>query len=303
MEGKSGGEKASLLYHAGALGDFITALPAMVVWRRLHSGERIVHLGRPAHASLAADPKPFEETWDAGSAFFSPLFSPDFTEDAAMRERFSGFGTALVFATAVSPLTDNLSRLGIREITRQDPFPQTPMPIVDYHLALFPQDVLREEDRFPRVCTTGAPPVGPPHPVLLHPGSGSREKNWPLARYAELAQQLEGRGERVLWIVGPAEADLNPPRGAVVRSAPLAALAASLRRARLYVGNDSGITHLAAASGCPTIALFGASDSTVWAPRGRTVRVLEKTKGGVDMISVHDVFVECERLLDEAEVR
>jgi hypothetical protein len=64
---------ASLIYHAGALGDFITTLPAIARWREERPGEPSIFLGRPGHSALAAPP--FDETWDAETAVFSPLFS------------------------------------------------------------------------------------------------------------------------------------------------------------------------------------------------------------------------------------
>ena len=59
-----------------------------------------------------------------------------------------------------------------------------------------------------------------------------------------------------------------------LQRASLVELARELASARLYIGNDSGITHLAAAVGCPTIALFGPTDAAVWAPRGGHVTAL-----------------------------
>ena len=108
----------------------------------------------------------------------------------------------------------------------------------------------------------------------------------------------------MIWITGPAEDGAALPSGAEAwRSVPLPALAASLHRARLYVGNDSGITHLAAASGCATIALFGASDSAVWAPRGPQVTIVEHLEGGLEAITVDEVYFECRKLLGEETLR
>jgi heptosyltransferase III len=288
---------ASLLYHAGALGDFLTALPAMCVWRRLHPDARITLLGRSDHASLAADPVPFDEVWEAGSARFASLFSPRGEVPGPLRERFSAFASALLFSGASSPLAENLAGAGVSGITRQEPLPAARIAIVDYHLSLFPSDSLEPADRFPRVRTTGAPLDAPPRAVHLHPGSGGQRKNWSLRRFVELAGRLQEGGMRVVWILGPAEEETALPPGAHTwRSVPLPALAASLSRAGLYVGNDSGVTHLAAASGCPTIALFGASDAVVWAPRGPQVTVIVATKGGMYAIGVDEVYAECRKL-------
>jgi ADP-heptose:LPS heptosyltransferase len=73
----------------------------------------------------------------------------------------------------------------------------------------------------------------------------------------------------VCWCAGPDD----PPLDGAVRIDDLYELARWLAGARLYVGNDSGITHLAAAVGTPVLALFGPSDPGIWAPRGENVRV------------------------------
>ena len=105
--------------------------------------------------------------------------------------------------------------------------------------------------------------------AAIHPFSGSPKKNWPLDHFRSLAQTLE-RTMPVCWCSG---AD-DPPLEGAVRIDDLYELACWLARAQLYIGNDSGITHLAAAVGTPVLALYGpASDPTVWAPRGEHVRV------------------------------
>jgi ADP-heptose:LPS heptosyltransferase len=68
-----------------------------------------------------------------------------------------------------------------------------------------------------------------------------------------------------------------------VRFDDLYELACWLAGASLYVGNDSGITHLAAAAGAPVVALFGPTDPAVWAPRGPRVRVVATGRPGEPM--------------------
>ena len=75
----------------------------------------------------------------------------------------------------------------------------------------------------------------------------------------------------VRWCAGPEE-----PLPGAVRIADLYELACWLATARIYIGNDSGITHLAAAVGTPVVALFGPTDPRIWAPRGPHVRVIAK---------------------------
>jgi ADP-heptose:LPS heptosyltransferase len=107
------------------------------------------------------------------------------------------------------------------------------------------------------------------HFAVIQPFSGSRAKNWPLHKFRALADHME-RVMRVHWCAGAED----PPLPGAIRIDDLWDLACWLARARVYIGNDSGITHLAAAVGTPTLAIFGPSDPAVWAPRGPHVRVV-----------------------------
>ncbi len=125
------------------------------------------------------------------------------------------------------------------------------------------------------------PDLGEPLDVVIHPGSGSAKKNWPLNRFCAVAAHLQREGRRVTWCLGPAElerggiADALYRYGEVLHSedSPVE-LARRLAGARAYLGNDSGITHLAAALGVPTLAVFGPTHPQVWAPRGKHVHVV-----------------------------
>ena len=102
--------------------------------------------------------------------------------------------------------------------------------------------------------------------AVIHPFSGSARKNWPLNHFQELATRLPFP---VRWCAGPDEVLED-----AVRFESLWELARWLATARLYIGNDSGITHLAAAVGTPAVAVFIGSDPAVWAPRGARVEVV-----------------------------
>ena len=104
--------------------------------------------------------------------------------------------------------------------------------------------------------------------AVIHPFSGSARKNWPLHKFRALAEKLQ-RVMPVQWCAG----EEDPPLSGAVRIDDLYELACWLAKARVYIGNDSGITHLAAAVGTPVLALFGPTDPQVWAPRGPHVRV------------------------------
>ena len=106
--------------------------------------------------------------------------------------------------------------------------------------------------------------------AAIHPFSGSAGKNWPLEKFRRMARGLE-RIMPVRWCSGPDD----PPLPGAVHIDDLYELACWLAGARLYIGNDSGITHLAAAVGTPVLALFGPTDPAVWAPRGPHVRIAQ----------------------------
>jgi hypothetical protein len=122
--------------------------------------------------------------------------------------------------------------------------------------------------------------------AVIHPFSGSARKNWPLERFREVAVRLP---IPVRWCAGPEEA----LEGAE-RFENLYELACWLASARVYIGNDSGITHLAAAVGVPVVAIFGPTDPAVWGPRGERVSVVS---GELERIGVDEIIACCERQL------
>jgi heptosyltransferase-3 len=135
----------------------------------------------------------------------------------------------------------------------------------DYYLAQVRSIIPCASDGIPRIPC----PPGRENFAVIHPFSGSPKKNWPLARFRGLADELE-RSLPVYWCIGPED----PPLAGAILIDDLYELACWLAKAQLYIGNDSGITHLAAAVGTPVLALFGPTTRPeVWAPRGPHVRV------------------------------
>lgn len=126
-----------------------------------------------------------------------------------------------------------------------------------------------------------APPTG--GWLALHPGSGGRTKCWPAERFAALAAHAHARhGLEPLVCFGPADDavrkafEIALPAGLpwyCAANFPLRELTALLVLARAFVGNDAGVSHLAARC-CPTLALFGPTDPRVWRPLGPRVAVL-----------------------------
>ena len=120
--------------------------------------------------------------------------------------------------------------------------------------------------------------------VLLHPTARYTFKTWPLERFAALADWLSDQGVSVALIGSQREIQIGQQIVNLSRCKPislmgntqLSQLTALMKRSHLLIGNDGGPMHIAAAVGCPVLALFGPSDPAVWGPRGLNVKVIYK---------------------------
>jgi heptosyltransferase-3 len=135
--------------------------------------------------------------------------------------------------------------------------------------------------------------------AIVHPGSGSENKRWPLAHFIEIVGRLGERGVGGALVTGEAEegmaADVGeaalPPSWAWVRKPGLGTLARLLSEAALYVGNDSGVTHLAAACGAEVVAIFRREFASIWRPLGRVHLHVAVSPGEIDPESVWKTVV------------
>lgn len=142
--------------------------------------------------------------------------------------------------------------------------------------------------------------------VYLHPGAGKVKNRWPAERFAEVARALLARGCEISWIEGPQdEGCVDRASSALGRSLPVVRgetipmLAARFARAALYIGNDTGPLHLAAATGCPTVGIYGWSDPEQWSPVGRCVRSVRAPDGTLESIPPEQVLEAARPLLEE----
>jgi heptosyltransferase-2 len=136
--------------------------------------------------------------------------------------------------------------------------------------------------------------------VALHPGSGSEQKNWRLENWVQLGGALlEADSFRGSLIVVSGESDepaiaeleaiwKNTARLRFAKNLPLPHLAALLERT-IFIGHDSGISHLAAAAGANCILLFGPTDPQIWAPRRENVKIIRPSSGRVADVDVTEV--------------
>lgn len=133
--------------------------------------------------------------------------------------------------------------------------------------------------------------------LALAPGARWEPKRWPAHRFAELATRLQAQSDAVILLGDETDraacrtiaAELPLPHVNLAGETGLLEAAAVLQRMRLFIGNDSGIGHLAAASGCPTVTVFGPGDPLryhPWHPRARWVRSATESIGDVKVETV-----------------
>jgi len=280
--------KRLLVLFPGALGDFLCALPAMIALQQAHRGETLLVGNSPALDLVEAGPF---RTASIQRREVADLFGKGPPGDAT-RSLFQGFDVTHSWTGhGVPQLSARLAAItgGTVQLHRFRAM-RTGEHAVDYYARCV--DV---RPQAARVWTTAVEQAwadrwrrshvrdGGPF-VVVHPGSGSRRKNWEgfAALLPELQARWRTRGGAVAVLLGPAEAGQETSARddlPVIHGVGLRQVAALLQGASLYVGNDSGISHLAAVVGTPTLALFGPSDPAVWAPRGRAVEVIPTSAG------------------------
>lgn len=278
-----------LIFHQAALGDFVMTWPIALACARLWPTNRILyitHAGKGALAERAIG----TEYRDAET--LHPLFSEDAKLSDAASKLIAGATNIISF---VSDGNDSWAR-NIRRLAPEAPLicvNPRPAESADQHLMTFhasqfdpnPQLQAAIGQMITHVAANGATARrAPGYRIVIHPGAGSIEKCWPGERFVALSHSLKAAGQDVHIIIGEVEREKwSPGSLQAIRTAAtiheprdLVELFTLLQSARLYIGNDSGPTHLAAISGVPTLALFGRNNEGTWRPIGPSVRLLKQ---------------------------
>ena len=282
------------MIRGGAIGDFILTLPAIKALRDAHPAAHLEILGYK-HIAAIAEQRFYAQT--VRSIEYGPLasfFSKNADLPAELRNYFASFD--LIVSYLFDPdavFESNLRRCGVKRFvtgpakivagphaTRQlaTPIEQLDLRIRDFVPKLYPSDEDRNCAR--EFLAHLDSPI-----IAFHPGSGSAAKNWPVENWGRLGRELLDREDfRGSFLVVSGEADrlqtdylesmwkTDRVRFAENRSLP--ELAAILQKT-LFLGHDSGVSHLAAAAGASCILLFGPTDAAVWAPLNQNARVLQ----------------------------
>lgn len=160
--------------------------------------------------------------------------------------------------------------------------------------AMFWMGVPRTE--IPRArLSAGTSPI-PGAYAVLHPFASEPGKTWPAEGFLAVAKHLRDKaGLEPVFLVGPGDDPTAFPGFGSVRNAPLAEVKSLMAGAQLFIGNDSGPAHIAAAFGVPVVVLFGPSDPVNWAPWRTEGHVLTNPEA-IDRISVQEVIAAADAL-------
>ncbi|MGD0288355.1 MAG: glycosyltransferase family 9 protein [Candidatus Binataceae bacterium] len=307
---KSTVARSVLVIFPGALGDLICLIPTLRALARRHPGASVELMARAELARFATgrlgvvhghsiDRREVAQLFAAGTrpiatearTYFGS-FDQIYSFFAADDERFRGAldaasdGRASYFPFH-PPGAGHVAECYLRLI---DPDArEMPSNALDCSFELNREDLDLAEDRLAGLGLE----VG--QFIIVLPGSGSIAKNWPAENFAALAAALAAR-IRPLVILGPAEAAIEPVFVAgglpVIAQVELAEVAALARLSGYFVGNDSGVSHLAAAAGAPGFALFGPTEPARWRPLGRTTVIQREPLSALTPAEVEAAVLE-----------
>jgi heptosyltransferase-3 len=298
-----------LVIRGGAIGDFILTLPAIRLLREDFPAAHIEVLGY-RHIIAVAEGRYYVHA--ARSIEYSGLsgfFIPNGPLAADLVEYFGSFQQIISYLYDPDGFfEENIRRCGVKHFlsasTTMDDSGHAARQLARplERLALFLDDPAVQlypaaEDR--AVASRLLGDTAGKRYVAIHPGSGSEKKNWPLDRWIELAAWISTVDpKREIVLVG-GEADrvrtdalqmaLSKSRVHNAIDLPLPHLAAVLERCALFIGHDSGVSHIAAAAGAPSVLLFGPTDPEVWAPANRYVSIVTAPKGNLALLGLDAV--------------
>jgi heptosyltransferase III len=287
-----------LVLRGGALGDLIVTLPALELLRRRWPEARIEMVGNAVAADIAVQRGLITAAHSQHDRRWSALFN-----EVPLPPELCSWLSA--FDLVVSYWPDHDGQLQRRfpihhgQIFLSAAAMPSCAPAAAHYCAPLRQLGLEPRELWFRISPTVVERNGP---ITIHPGSGSLRKNWRAENWLTLAAQLPAP---VSIILGDAEtetrrdiavttADMFESSAAknigvqLLRQRPLAELIDHLAQCRLFLGHDSGISHLAAGCGSPCVLLFGPTDPRIWAPPAPNVRVLRRADD-LNAMAVADV--------------
>jgi heptosyltransferase-3 len=289
-----------LVIRGGAIGDFILTLPALAALRQALPQAHIEILGNPHRAILALHPAYADRITDLESWDVYRLFSPQTRVSERLAAYLGSFAAIFTYLPeAAMGFAARLRQYCPGYVVSWPPQPPAGLHVTDHLLQPVRDFRPQTYDPTPRVYlpaaareaaaqfwhAAGLPDDGV---VALHPGSGGSHKLWPVAGWEQVMRWAARQGVPCIVMSGPADHErvarlmrrANLPPWPCAGEMPLLHLAAIAARCQVVVGHDSGVTHLAAAVGSTTLALFGPTDPYMWGPRSPRACILQPRRPG-----------------------
>ncbi|MGD8459280.1 MAG: glycosyltransferase family 9 protein [Desulfobacterales bacterium] len=274
-------EAKLFILHQGALGDVVLTFPAIIALRKEFDTIDILCQGQIG--KLAVKLGLIDKKYPLEAAYLATLFSDQV--DTKIKDLISSYTKTLVFSFS-SDLENTINQISDRPCLRIPPRPPAPdsIHVAEYVIQhLISGGLLKATDLENAESDRQKKQARKDHPIdiskiIIHPGSGSIRKRWPLANFLNLADDLEKKGWQPQFVCGPAEPDLiaeiRNQKRPVHAFSELTDLVDWLETAGGYIGNDSGVSHLAAFLGLPSVVIFGPADPLRWKPLGPGVEIV-----------------------------
>jgi len=291
-----------LIFHLGALGDFVITWPLALTLARIYPQSRVFYVTHGQKGALAERILRVE-SMDVEGGWYR-LFSEEPDPPAPAGKALAGAHTLVSFlpdangrlAANCRQANPEASLLNL-STSMPDAFGGHVTEYLNEQLAAWPAAQTAASQILRSVNERGLLAIpNSSGPVVIHPGSGAARKNWPPEKFAQLCEQLRKDGRDVRVILGEVELEQWPRQvvaqfessSQVVKPRNLLELHDHISAAKAFVGNDSGPTHLAGILGIPTVAIFGpTSNPTRWKPLGPRVRIVS---GELDKLTVNSVL-------------
>ena len=279
-------EKKLLIFHQGALGDVVLTFPALM---RLKKHFPIIDaVCQPQLGELAKSLGLINRWFSQDSARIASLFSN--APDPDLKTQLNSYAEIILFSFS-NDLAQSIIKIRNHPIHR---IPPRPEPTENIHVAVHLLKNLSKSGLIAEDKGLSTPEQlsffrhksvikksSYSRKILLHPGAGSQKKMWPIDNFVQIERLLASDGYIPEYIIGPADRFLKDAiqipgtRQSVVHSPEtILALTALLKTADGFIGNDSGVSHLSACMGLPTVAVFGPSNPIMWQPLGPRVAIL-----------------------------
>ncbi|MDB6005447.1 MAG: hypothetical protein JWR15_2434 [Prosthecobacter sp.] len=287
-----------LVIRGGAIGDFILTLPAIRLLRETIAGCHLEVLGYPAIAELARTAGLADSIRSLEHRTMAPLFAKTAPFDEALAEHLRSFNLVVTFLyDPDGHFCASLERVGVKTLIECSPLVKPDGPHASKQLAqgLEKLAMFLEDEHLHRAQFERRP--ANQQRIAIHVGSGSEKKNWPLDHWLQVADSFPDSD--VIFITGEAEAErgTHPTGHPTWHSLPLPELATRLSTCTAFFGHDSGISHLAAACGVPSLLLFGPTDPAIWAPPQPWVQFLRNPTQQLAALSVAEVKLAAEQVV------